>query len=934
MDSMMIYLPIVLALVGLAFMAAKRAWVLKQDAGDGKMKEISDYIYEGALAFLKAEYRLLTFFVIGASIVLAGISFIVPTTHILIVVAFIFGAFFSALAGNMGMKIATKTNVRTTQAARTSLPQALKVSFGGGTVMGLGVAGLAVLGLTGFFIILFNYFMKGAWTSTEDMTIVLETLAGFSLGAESIALFARVGGGIYTKAADVGADLVGKVEAGIPEDDPRNPATIADNVGDNVGDVAGMGADLFGSYVATVLAAMVLGNYVIEDMGGAIQDVFGGIGPILLPMAIAGFGILFSIIGTMLVKIKNNEAKEKQVQGALNIGNWVSIILTAISCFVLVKYMLPETMNMEFFGEGLKEISSIRVFYATIVGLIVGGVISSVTEYYTGLGTKPVLAIVQKSSTGAGTNVIAGLATGMISTFPTVLLFAGAIWASYALAGFYGVALAASAMMATTAMQLAIDAFGPISDNAGGIAEMSELPKEVRTRTDILDSVGNTTAATGKGFAIASAALTSLALFAAYVTFTGIEGINIFKAPVLAMLFVGGMIPVVFSALAMNSVGKAAMDMVYEVRRQFKEIPGIMEGTGKPEYGKCVDISTKAALREMMLPGILTIGFPILIVVIPMFLGYDNKLIAEMLGGYMAGVTVSGVLWAVFQNNAGGAWDNAKKSFEAGVMINGEMTYKGSEAHKAAVTGDTVGDPFKDTSGPSMNILIKLTCLIGLVIAPILGGHTNDNVKEDLPTPEIGIEEKATLYDEDGNKIILKDIAELQGEWILDQAHSYVDFSIRHLLATSKGSFQKVTGNVNFDNENTAIEIVMDVNSIYTGNEKRDKHLRSDEFFDVEKYPTIKFVSNNVVKTKEGYVANGKLTMRDVTKDVSFNFVYLGKQDTPWGFPSAAFNGTLTVNKNDFGLTYGGSILGEEVTVEYSFELNPKQEEVVEETTE
>ncbi len=930
----MIYLPIVLALVGLAFMAAKRAWVLKQDAGDGKMKEISDYIYEGALAFLKAEYRLLTFFVIGASIVLAGISFIVPTTHILIVVAFIFGAFFSALAGNMGMKIATKTNVRTTQAARTSLPQALKVSFGGGTVMGLGVAGLAVLGLTGFFIILFNYFMKGAWTSTEDMTIVLETLAGFSLGAESIALFARVGGGIYTKAADVGADLVGKVEAGIPEDDPRNPATIADNVGDNVGDVAGMGADLFGSYVATVLAAMVLGNYVIEDMGGAIQDVFGGIGPILLPMAIAGFGILFSIIGTMLVKIKNNEAKEKQVQGALNIGNWVSIILTAISCFVLVKYMLPETMNMEFFGEGLKEISSIRVFYATIVGLIVGGVISSVTEYYTGLGTKPVLAIVQKSSTGAGTNVIAGLATGMISTFPTVLLFAGAIWASYALAGFYGVALAASAMMATTAMQLAIDAFGPISDNAGGIAEMSELPKEVRTRTDILDSVGNTTAATGKGFAIASAALTSLALFAAYVTFTGIEGINIFKAPVLAMLFVGGMIPVVFSALAMNSVGKAAMDMVYEVRRQFKEIPGIMEGTGKPEYGKCVDISTKAALREMMLPGILTIGFPILIVVIPMLFGYDNKLIAEMLGGYMAGVTVSGVLWAVFQNNAGGAWDNAKKSFEAGVMINGEMTYKGSEAHKAAVTGDTVGDPFKDTSGPSMNILIKLTCLIGLVIAPILGGHTNDNVKEDIPTPEIGIEEKATLYDEDGNKIILKDIAELQGEWILDQAHSYVDFSIRHLLATSKGSFQKVTGNVNFDNENTAIEIVMDVNSIYTGNEKRDKHLRSDEFFDVEKYPTIKFVSNNVVKTKEGYVANGKLTMRDVTKDVSFNFVYLGKQDTPWGFPSAAFNGTLTVNKNDFGLTYGGSILGEEVTVEYSFELNPKQEEVVEETTE
>ena len=389
--------------------------------------------------------------------------------------------------------------------------------------------------------------------------------------------------------------------------------------------------------------------------------------------------------------------------------------------------MLPATMKMEFYGEGLQDISSMRVFYATIIGLIVGGAISSVTEYYTGLGTKPVLAIVQKSSTGAGTNVIAGLATGMISTFPTVLLFAGAIWASYALAGFYGVALAASAMMATTAMQLAIDAFGPISDNAGGIAEMSELPKEVRTRTDILDSVGNTTAATGKGFAIASAALTSLALFAAYVTFTGIDGINIFKAPVLAMLFVGGMIPVVFSALAMNSVGRAAMDMVYEVRRQFKEISGIMEGTGKPEYGKCVEISTKAALREMMLPGIMTIGFPIAIVLLgKLVYGDNNQLIAEMLGGYMAGVTVSGVLWAVFQNNAGGAWDNAKKSFEAGVMINGEMTYKGSDAHKAAVTGDTVGDPFKDTSGPSMNILIKLTCLIGLVIAPILGNGSHD----------------------------------------------------------------------------------------------------------------------------------------------------------------------------------------------------------------
>ena len=737
----MIYMPIVMAILGLIYMGIKRSWVMKQHAGDGKMKEISDYIYEGALAFLSAEYKLLSIFVLIVSVLLAIVSFVVPTTHWLIVVSFVFGAFFSAFAGNIGMKIATKTNVRTTQAARTSLPNALKISFGGGTVMGLGVAGLAVLGLTIFFIIFFQFFMGGVWTTTMDMTIVLETLAGFSLGAESIALFARVGGGIYTKAADVGADLVGKVEAGIPEDDPRNPATIADNVGDNVGDVAGMGADLFGSYVATVLAAMVLGNYVIKDMGGSISDAFGGIGPILLPMAIAGAGIIISIIGTMLVKIKNNDAKEAQVMGALNVGNWTSIILVAISCFGLVLWMLPETMKMEFFGEGLQEISSMRVFYATLVGLFVGAVISSVTEYYTGLGKPPILKIVQQSSTGAGTNIIAGLATGMISTFPSVLLFAGAIWASYAFAGFYGVALAASAMMATTAMQLAIDAFGPISDNAGGIAEMSEQEPIVRERTDILDSVGNTTAATGKGFAIASAALTSLALFAAYVTFTGIDGINIFKAPVLAMLFVGGMVPVVFSALAMNAVGKAAMEMVQEVRRQFREIPGIMEGTGKPQYDKCVAISTQASLREMMLPGLLTIGFPLLIAFVPMLFGMNKLAIAEMLGGYMAGVTVSGVLWAIFQNNAGGAWDNAKKSFEAGVEINGEMTFKGSEAHKAAVTGDTVGDPFKDTSGPSMNILIKLTCLIGLVIAPILGGHTEvDGMVLNEDTKEITVD--------------------------------------------------------------------------------------------------------------------------------------------------------------------------------------------------
>ena len=742
MESMMIWMPIAMAVLGLAYMLVKKSWVMKQDAGDGKMKEISDHIYEGALAFLNAEYRLLAIFVVGASIVLAGIAFYMDSTY-LIVVAFIIGAIFSAFAGNMGMKIATKTNVRTTQAAKTSLPNALKVSFGGGTVMGLGVAGLAVLGLTMFFIFFFHYFMDGVWTSTSDMTVVLEALAGFSLGAESIALFARVGGGIYTKAADVGADLAGKVQADIPEDDPRNPATIADNVGDNVGDVAGMGADLFGSYVATVLAAMVLGNYVIKDMGGTIQDAFGGIGPILLPMSIAGVGIIISLIGTLLVKISSNDAKEADVQKALNIGNWAAIAMVAAACYGLVTWMLPETMQMDFFGEGLQDISSMRVFYACLVGLVVGAGISAFTEYYTGLGSKPILKIVQQSSTGAGTNIIAGLATGMISTFSSVLLFAAAIWSSYALAGFYGVALAASAMMATTAMQLAIDAFGPIADNAGGIAEMSEQDPIVRERTDILDAVGNTTAATGKGFAIASAALTSLALFAAYVTFTGIDGINIFKAPVLAMLFVGGMVPVVFSALAMNAVGKAAMEMVNEVVRQFKEIPGIMEGTGKPEYDKCVAISTKASLKEMMLPGLLTIGFPILVVLVGK-LAYqeNNMLVAEMLGGYMAGVTVSGVLWAIFQNNAGGAWDNAKKSFEAGVEINGVMTYKGSEAHKAAVTGDTVGDPFKDTSGPSMNILIKLTCLIGLVIAPILGGHSNANSHSEEIRKEVRVEIK------------------------------------------------------------------------------------------------------------------------------------------------------------------------------------------------
>ncbi len=718
----LIYILPVFGLIGLIYMAVLAKWVNAQDAGESKMKKLAGYIQEGAMAFLKAEYRILAIFVVVAGIALGIISSQVEHTHWFIVIAFIIGAVFSAVAGNIGMRIATAANVRTTQAARTSLPNALQVAFKGGTVMGLGVAGLAVFGLSVLFALLFVTIGEGEY-SRENMVMVLETLAGFSLGAESIALFARVGGGIYTKAADVGADLVGKVEAGIPEDDPRNPATIADNVGDNVGDVAGMGADLFGSYVATMLAAMVLGNFVIQDNPGWSDD-FGGYGPVLLPILIAGLGLLFSIVGTFLVKVKDNSAKEADVQRSLNMGNWVALGLTAVGSLGAIMWILPEKMKMSFFGEFDKvEVTNMDVFFTVLIGIGVGGLISALTEYYTGIGKKPVTEIIQKSSTGAATNIIAGLAVGMMSTFGSVILFAIAIWASYSFAGFYGVSIAASAMMATTAMQLAIDAFGPIADNAGGIAEMSELPEEVRERTDILDSVGNTTAAIGKGFAIASAALTALALFAAFVYFTGINGINIFKADVLAALFIGGMVPVVFSALAMNAVGKAAMEMVKEVRRQFKEIPGIMESKAEPEYGKCVDISTKAALKEMMLPGAITILGPLII-------GFGMG--AEPLGAYMAGVAVSGVMWAIFQNNAGGAWDNAKKSFEAGVEIDGEMTYKGSDAHKAAVTGDTVGDPFKDTSGPSMNILIKLTCLVGLVIAPILGEIELERQKEKM----------------------------------------------------------------------------------------------------------------------------------------------------------------------------------------------------------
>jgi K(+)-stimulated pyrophosphate-energized sodium pump len=714
MEQALIYMVPALGVLGLIVMAIKSAWVVKQDTGDQNMVELAGYIADGAMAFLRAEWKVLSYFAVIAAIVLAWSGTLVETSDPTIAISFLIGAFLSAFAGYIGMKIATKANVRTTQAARTSLKHALKVSFTGGSVMGLGVAGLAVLGLGALFIILYQVFVVsvGAGVNGIEMEKALEVLAGFSLGAESIALFARVGGGIYTKAADVGADLVGKVEAGIPEDDVRNPATIADNVGDNVGDVAGMGADLFGSYVATILATMVLGREIISE------DAFGGIAPILLPMVLAGLGIVFSILGMAFVTIKDDKG---DVQQALNMGNWSSILFTGIASFFVVQYMLPETMIIRGY-----EFSNMDVFYAIILGLVVGTLMSIITEYYTAMGKRPVLSIIKQSGTGHATNIIGGLAVGMESTVLPILVLAGGIYGAYEFAGLYGVAIAAAGMMATTAMQLAIDAFGPIADNAGGIAEMSQLPEEVRERTDILDAVGNTTAATGKGFAIASAALTSLALFAAFVGIAGIDAIDIYKADVLAGLFVGGMIPFIFSSLAIAAVGRAAMDMVNEVRRQFREIPGIMEYKAKPEYEKCVEISTKASIREMIAPGAIALLSPIVV-------GFAFG--PEVLGGMLAGVTVSGVLMGIFQSNAGGAWDNAKKSFEKGVEINGEMYYKKSEPHKASVTGDTVGDPFKDTSGPSMNILIKLMSIVALVIAPHIseGPHGSaENVSEKI----------------------------------------------------------------------------------------------------------------------------------------------------------------------------------------------------------
>ncbi len=702
METILFLIPgiAILALIYTMFLTAR---ISREDAGTDRMKQIAGYISTGAMSFLKAEYKLLAIFVVIVGIFLAVTTDPVHSSKI-IVLAFVVGAFLSALAGYLGMRVATKANVRTTNAARTSLAKALSISFSGGSVMGISVAALGILGLSLLFILFMKMFNADHQLGAP-LTRVLEILTGFSLGAESIALFARVGGGIFTKAADVGADLVGKVEAGIPEDDPRNPAVIADNVGDNVGDVAGMGADLFGSYVSTILATMVLGASV--SMKTNFPDEYYGMSAVLLPLVIAIVGLVFSIVGTWFVRIKENG----NPQAALNRGNWGAIIFTAIVSFFVIQKMLPA----EFEIKGVT-FTNIAVFYTVVIGLVVGALMSIITEYYCSIGKNPVNTIARQSISGAATNIISGLSVGMISTALPILVLAGGIISSFAVAGIYGVAIAASGMMATTGIQLAIDAFGPIADNAGGIAEMSHLPKEVREKTDILDTVGNTTAAIGKGFAIASAALTSLALFAAFKEITGLEVIDISNAKVLAGLFIGGMIPFLFSALAMRAVGQAANSMVVEVRRQFREIKGLLEGKEgvEPDYDKCIQISTSAALRLMLLPGILAISTP---VIIGFGFGDDG---AQVLASVMAGVAVTGVLMAIFQSNAGGAWDNAKKSFEKGVEINGQMYYKGSDPHKAAVTGDTVGDPFKDTSGPSMNILIKLTAIVSLVIAPLL----------------------------------------------------------------------------------------------------------------------------------------------------------------------------------------------------------------------